>query len=283
MRKILSLLTISFFISNAFVFTTAPSVAAPVASYRKKTAPRTKREKFYARLMKSLPEVALVAENASPKVTVTIFFAIECEHCAKFDKEIFPRIKEKYIDTGKIKFVYKDFPLSKLGLKAAQLAWAFGPENYLELAMELLNNQNILLKYYKKTMQKGVWGAWLKNKQARKEDIEAAEDEQIKKAIMQALPEIENLPLEELLWETGELEEDPENPEGYYENFQRCLDEILDDDNLEQAILEAQLAATKQFEIEEVPVFLVEVGGQYALYKGTLTDKQIDDALKKAG
>ncbi len=61
-------------------------------------------------------------ENAP--VTIIEFSDFECPFCAKFHKETFPQIKEKYIDTGKVKFVYKDFPLGshKNAQKAAEAA-----------------------------------------------------------------------------------------------------------------------------------------------------------------
>lgn len=47
-----------------------------------------------------------------PEAPVTIYeyASLACPHCATFHREIFPKVKEKYIDTGKAKLIYRDFP-----------------------------------------------------------------------------------------------------------------------------------------------------------------------------
>src|SRR5512142_1740379 len=52
----------------------------------------------------------LGSENASK--TVVIFSDFECPFCGEFARQTFPAIKAKYIDTGQMRFVYKQFPLS---------------------------------------------------------------------------------------------------------------------------------------------------------------------------
>jgi protein-disulfide isomerase len=49
--------------------------------------------------------------NRSAPTTVVIFSDFECPFCGEFARSTFPVIKEKYIDTGKVRFVYKQFPL----------------------------------------------------------------------------------------------------------------------------------------------------------------------------
>ena len=56
-------------------------------------------------------EVFLGNKNAS--VTVIEYASMTCVHCANFHKEVYPKIKKNYIDTNKIKFIFRDFPLDK--------------------------------------------------------------------------------------------------------------------------------------------------------------------------
>ena len=49
--------------------------------------------------------------NPDSKVEIIEYASLSCSHCADFYKNIYPALKEKYIDTNKIKFVYRDFPL----------------------------------------------------------------------------------------------------------------------------------------------------------------------------
>jgi protein-disulfide isomerase len=62
----------------------------------------------------SLPDMALGPANAS--VTITEFASMTCPHCAAFNEGVFPKIKSEYIDTGKIRYVFREFPLD---IKAA--------------------------------------------------------------------------------------------------------------------------------------------------------------------
>jgi protein-disulfide isomerase len=62
----------------------------------------------------SLPDMALGPANAS--VTITEFASMTCPHCAAFNESVFPKIKSEYIDTGKIRYVFREFPLD---IKAA--------------------------------------------------------------------------------------------------------------------------------------------------------------------
>src|SRR5262245_55686590 len=56
----------------------------------------------------------LILGNAKAKVTVVEFASLTCSHCARFAQTVYPEIKKNYIDTGKIRFVFKDFPLDDL-------------------------------------------------------------------------------------------------------------------------------------------------------------------------
>jgi protein-disulfide isomerase len=63
-----------------------------------------------------------VQGNASAKVTVIEYASLTCPHCAHFQENDFPLLKKNYIDTGKIKFIYRDFPLDGLATGAALIA-----------------------------------------------------------------------------------------------------------------------------------------------------------------
>ena len=62
----------------------------------------------------SLPDMALGPANAS--VTITEYASMTCPHCAAFNETVFPKIKSEYIDTGKVRYVFREFPLD---IKAA--------------------------------------------------------------------------------------------------------------------------------------------------------------------
>ena len=80
--------------------------------------------------------------SADAKVTVQEFFSLTCTHCAAFQKETFPQVKEKLIDTGRIRYVWRDFPLDQIALMAAMVARALPPERYEPFITALLTTQD---------------------------------------------------------------------------------------------------------------------------------------------
>src|SRR5450756_1290270 len=68
----------------------------------------------------SLPDMALGPANAS--VTITEFASMTCPHCAAFNEQVFPKIKSEYIDTGKVRYVFREFPLDIKAAVASMLA-----------------------------------------------------------------------------------------------------------------------------------------------------------------
>ena len=70
-----------------------------------------------------------IGEKDAP-IKMIEFASLTCGHCAKFHNEVMPLIKEKYINTGKIFFTYKDFPLDKFALKASMIARCSGQEKF---------------------------------------------------------------------------------------------------------------------------------------------------------
>ncbi len=62
----------------------------------------------------SLPDMALGPQDAA--VTITEFASMTCPHCAAFNEVVFPQIKKEYIDTGKVRYIFREFPLD---IKAA--------------------------------------------------------------------------------------------------------------------------------------------------------------------
>ena len=60
--------------------------------------------------------------NAAAKVVVIEYASLTCHFCADFHTKSFPRLKADYIDTGKIKFIYRDYPTDGLATGAALLA-----------------------------------------------------------------------------------------------------------------------------------------------------------------
>ncbi len=64
--------------------------------------------------------------SASAPVTMIEYSSLACSHCADFQIATYPQIKSAYIDTGRVKFVFRDFPLDNPSLAAAMVARCSG-------------------------------------------------------------------------------------------------------------------------------------------------------------
>jgi len=63
-----------------------------------------------------------VLGNPDAGITIIEFASLTCPHCAEFDRETLPKIRADWIDTGKAKLIFRDFPLDGAALKASVLA-----------------------------------------------------------------------------------------------------------------------------------------------------------------
>ena len=80
--------------------------------------------------------------SASAPVTVTEFYSLTCPHCARFTALVMPRIKSELIDTGKLRYVFSDFPLDRTALYAAMVARALPADRYAPFCSALLASQD---------------------------------------------------------------------------------------------------------------------------------------------
>ena len=68
----------------------------------------------------SLPDMALGPANAP--VTITEYASMTCPHCANFNDTVFPKLKSEFIDSGKVRYVFREFPLDIKAAAGAMLA-----------------------------------------------------------------------------------------------------------------------------------------------------------------
>lgn len=72
----------------------------------------------------------MVLGKADAPVTIIEYASLTCPHCASFHASVLPEIKKEFIDTGKAKLIFRDFPLDQLAFAGAILARCAGPEKY---------------------------------------------------------------------------------------------------------------------------------------------------------
>jgi protein-disulfide isomerase len=74
-------------------------------------------------------------------VTIIEYSSLTCPHCAQFHNEVLPELKERYIATGQVRLVYRDFPLDQRALEASALAHCAGPDRYFGLLEVMFRTQ----------------------------------------------------------------------------------------------------------------------------------------------
>ncbi len=79
---------------------------------------------------------------ADAKVHVVEWFSLTCTHCAAFQKETFPQVRAKLIDTGRIHYTWCDYPLDQVALTAAMVARTLPVERYEPFISALLASQD---------------------------------------------------------------------------------------------------------------------------------------------
>lgn len=80
----------------------------------------------------ALGDMALGAGEGA-KVTIVEYASATCPHCAAFHKDVWPKLKADYVDTGKIRFIFREFPLNDPALAAFMIARAAPKESYFPL------------------------------------------------------------------------------------------------------------------------------------------------------
>jgi protein-disulfide isomerase len=92
-------------------------------------------------LMMKGPLEDIVLGNADAPTTIVEYASMTCSHCANFHTNVFPELKTKYIDTGKAKFILREFPLDSLALAAFMVARCAGPDRYYPVTGALFDTQ----------------------------------------------------------------------------------------------------------------------------------------------
>lgn len=82
-----------------------------------------------------------VLGDPNAKVTIIEYASLTCGHCAEFHTTVLPKLKAAYIDTGKVRLVFRDFPLDEMALRASALAHCSGPERYFPMLEVLFTSQ----------------------------------------------------------------------------------------------------------------------------------------------
>lgn len=94
-----------------------------------------------ADLAKPTPLGDIVLGKADAPVTIIEYASMTCSHCAQFHETTYPELKTRYIDTGKVRFILREFPLDPLATGAFMLARCTGDDKYYPAVDVLFRQQ----------------------------------------------------------------------------------------------------------------------------------------------
>ena len=92
-----------------------------------------------------------VMSIGNPSNTIIEYASMTCPHCSDFHNETFPKIKSDLIETGKVKYIFRDFPLDQYAMAGTLIANCASEDRYFDVI-------NVLLKTQKKWIQDGYQG-----------------------------------------------------------------------------------------------------------------------------
>lgn len=86
--------------------------------------------------------------RADAPVTVIEYASFACHHCADWHQLVYPGFKARFIDTGKVRFVFRNLPTDpqEIALPGAALARCAAPERFFEVAAALMQGQSAVLR-----------------------------------------------------------------------------------------------------------------------------------------
>ena len=83
--------------------------------------------------------------DAGAKVTIVEYASVSCPHCAHFDATVLPRLKTRYLDTGKARYVLRETPIhGEIDVAGFMIARCAGPLKYFTVIEDLFHGQQAL-------------------------------------------------------------------------------------------------------------------------------------------
>lgn len=83
--------------------------------------------------------------RADAPVTIIEYASLTCSHCADFYKSVYPQLDKDYIQTGKVRLIYRDFPTNEPAVEAAAMARCASPMRYFPLLKAIFDKQNQII------------------------------------------------------------------------------------------------------------------------------------------
>jgi protein-disulfide isomerase len=113
----------------------SPATVATTAAIDKTKAPPE------AQLLRPGPLGEHVLGNPNAPVTMVEYASLTCPHCRNYHANVFPKVKRAYIDTGKVRYIIREFPIGHTSGTAAIANHCVPPQKFLPLMESFLSRQ----------------------------------------------------------------------------------------------------------------------------------------------
>ena len=129
------------FTTAAIVAFTGAGSAGAILSGLIEPAKADAPEPDQAELAKAGPEGDIVLGSDKAPVTIIEYASMTCPHCAHFSTDTFPELQKRYIDTGKVRYIFREFPLDPLSAAGFMLARCAGKDKFMPVVETLFAKQ----------------------------------------------------------------------------------------------------------------------------------------------
>ena len=119
----------------------AAALLGTAATLRPATFAKADSEPDQAELAKAGPDGDVVLGSDKAPVTIIEYASMTCPHCAHFSSTTFPELQKRYIDTGKVRYIFREFPLDALAAAGFMLARCAGKDKFMPIVETLFAKQ----------------------------------------------------------------------------------------------------------------------------------------------
>lgn len=126
--------------------------------------------------LRMVPLGDMVLGSADAPITLIEYASMTCSHCADFHTYAFKRLKENYVDTGKLRLVFREFPLDTYALEASVFARCAGKDRYFDVVDMLFERQ---LQWVTSKNISGILRSYGREEGLSDEEYEACQDNDV--------------------------------------------------------------------------------------------------------
>lgn len=119
----------------------AEEASSPAATEESKLTPENSTAEELKKALLSPQTTDVIQGDATAPITIIEYASMSCSHCATFHANTYPDLKENYIDTGKVRFIFRDFPLDEPALRASQISRCAPKENFSKFTSAMFQTQ----------------------------------------------------------------------------------------------------------------------------------------------